>query len=429
MGSSTAVNETSCGASRSLGKISAMKSPPKTAQVGYLVGDGTWRSLDLDLKHWIQSSGARFEIRFCASIGGPFSGSFEMQIQSAGISVVAPAQDLLKVGRENASPVLRVSLRTGSVITAREVTARIVIGLSLASSYLMNQTQGTGFDSRLPKPSITVMDGVNDPRSSPSSRIQGLVFYSRFSHLNPRVSVNGSSTDGGVVQNGSVFVAGRSFDNEASGDPRQSTELSLLFRGDSLSLLVKDANNNPVTGAIVGVKALRSAGGRTQSTDSYGRTHFYLLPSNYALSVEFQGALVSTSDINLGANQTLTIEAKVYQIAIKLSDALGHPLVSARVLLSNGRNNLTGTSDPKGMFVAKVVGDGVYGVEVQLGGRNYYRGNLSASINNALVSIGTSYYPLLLQLEIVAAVVGLFVFAGIVLYFPRSFSRLPRKLR
>ena len=224
-------------------------------------------------------------------------------------------------------------------------------------------------------------------------------------------------------------MAGRSFDNEASTDPRQSTEVSLLFRGDSLSLLVKDANNNPVTGAIVGVKALRSAGGLTQSTDSYGRTQFYLLPSNYTLSVEFQGALVSSSDINLGANQTLTIEAKVYQIAIKVSDALGHPLVSARVLLSNGRNNLTGTSDLKGMFVAKVVGDGVYGVEVQLGGRNYYRGNLSASINNALVSIGTSYYPLLLQLEIVAAVVGLIVFTGIILYSPHSFARLPRKLR
>jgi hypothetical protein len=97
------------------------------------------------------------------------------------------------------------------------------------------------------------------------------------------------------------------------------------------------------------------------------------------------------------------------------------------VSLSRGNFTERGVSDEHGVFNAQLGANGVYGTRIDVGGNNYYLGNLSASVSNGVVTINTNYYSPVLQLTVVAAVVGALGAAGAIVYRPRRLTGIFRK--
>lgn len=167
----------------------------------------------------------------------------------------------------------------------------------------------------------------------------------------------------------------------------------------SIELIVVDANNNTVTGAVIQLYHTGAGFLETQVSDYLGRAFFNQMPiGSYSLNVTWKSIRVAETSIDVSSNVYERITCRIYRLAIQTIDANENTLGNATVLIGVLRENRTeildsGVTDTYGNLVFSQLPATTLQLEVWWRGVRVYTGSFNLSAN-ALLRLYCSVYQL-----------------------------------
>ncbi|MDA4126954.1 MAG: carboxypeptidase-like regulatory domain-containing protein [Thaumarchaeota archaeon] len=399
---------------------------PKPGFGGYLVGDGTWRTLRDNVSNSLVSATSRFQLVLCAAASTGFIGQMELQARSAGVTVSVPAQKIMGASVGRTGQTIELTLAKGISSSGFGAIANLRLGFQAISSVQMNQTSGATFSSRIPEPSVVVGASFS-PRTAPKVLVgvQALVVSMPFAGLLPAISINGTAVSDISVNRGVAIVTESELRAAGLGDPPSTSLMQLVFRGVTLGLRVNDASGNPVGGATVTVEGLGSRTPFTGTTASDGGISFNVVPWNYTVSVVSKGSTIFNSLYNLKSGQSATVVSSVYALTLKAKDTIGETIGAAEISLTGNGYNGTFALD-HGSLDLQLPANTNYKVTVYVAGARVYSGTISAYTSGSTVLLNTSYVPSVVELGAVIAVAVALLITAFLLYEPSGRSLLRR---
>ncbi|MDA4126818.1 MAG: carboxypeptidase-like regulatory domain-containing protein [Thaumarchaeota archaeon] len=387
--------------------------PPVNSTIGgFLVADGTWRTLGFNLGTRVRPSGFTFQIHFCTSISKGFVGSMKLDMTSSGVSVKLSGSGVVDASLGFKSPSLGLALGPQYGFMTSGVVLDGVVSFVVAQRYQMQDVGGTLFVAQargFPIPS------VNGSSSSTRGIVltaasAGIRVSTHYTGQSPSLSVNGATVGGSSLTLGSIFAPGLAI-SKAWGNLRQGASVGIKFVGVSFRVVVHDANKTPVQGVNVTVGAGLPYAVNSAITDTEGSVSFGVVPWTYNLTATFQGSLVAASSLAVSQNTNAVLDTNILRAHLQVKDSRGSPLPGVLVSGTSGvSGNFVGITDSSGTISFQAPANTAYHVTVSSGGTTYYTGSIMVSVNNGLISVQTNY----VSTNTVIAVVVVVIIVGLV---------------
>ena len=295
--------------------------------------------------------------------------------------------------------------------------------MTVSLVFLMNSTvawsDGKTFSGAIAAPSIVAMNDTSLGQYATVGPpvLGGVLIGSAASIFASTGEVNGTlqalSSGQGVAllnYNGPAGIA--------SGTP-----FSLSLTGESVSVTVLDQNN----AGVPGVQVAPLEDGRslpvTAPTGSAGVATLQLVPWSFQFNATYQGQVVGTGAIQAGAQPAVTVTSDLYNLTLLVKDSRGGVLPDAQMALSLGGYNFTGTTDAQGEYTFEGIANALYSVTIYVGSSSYFAGQVSATANNAVIQVTTSYVTSSEQLLITALLALVPVVVVVGYFLTRRFRR------
>ncbi|MDA4119286.1 MAG: hypothetical protein OK436_01740 [Thaumarchaeota archaeon] len=387
----------------------------KVVSSGSLIGDNTWRSTSIGLPASLPTSGFNVRLRLCLSSTAGYSGTMDFEISSAGIVHKGFVSDVIQVTFSRF--IHEVTL--GFVPQAQPIsTAGVVANLTVHLAFQTNSSVAWGDGSSftgMTKPAqfmLNVTLGQTSTLGRP--RLEGVLVNSAVSNFARSGQVNGTSVPTSANPGASLLSVGRS----TSGSSNLPFKVGLQSETLKVQVLDKDQSGVP------GVTVVPSSDGVnlpiTILTDSAGGAQVKLVPWTYKFNATYQGLFVgSSSGGQVGTQPTISIQANLYQLTLLVKDNRGGTMAGAKVTLSIGNLNITGTTNNQGKYPFEAVANAIYGLTVGSGSATYFSGRIGATANNAVVQVTTTYIPASTELE-VAILLAIVPVALVAAYYARK---------
>jgi len=394
---------------------------------GALVADGTWRNLNVSLDGAFGMSSQYARIRFCVSMASGFAGQLELDVVSAGIEVRGSAPSFLSASASLGGG-LTLSFIPGATYEPSSLTLNGVVSFPAVENTPLMWDGGTSYkgtvqgllsgsaaDQGQNATSQTIPTG--GPAALSSETFVGASITPPPYASTPEVLINGSAVKGEVVGN-AVFLNSSDVIGDGASTFR-AVDVTLTFAGHELGLKVKDADGNPLSGAVITIATNESAPMNESATNATGSLSLALLPSTYTITADFQGVQVGSATANLSSDQTIVVPTSVYSIPLQVKNAVGWPVVGANITIASGSSDFAVTSGHNGIASFLAVPNKQYNVSVSIAGSTYYAGTILGSPSRAAFELGTSYMPASIQIAIVGAIAASMVAASLVVYLSR----------
>jgi len=379
---------------------------------GFLIGDGTWRTLSLGLSPSLPSSGFDVRLRLCVSSSPGFSGTMDIEVASAGVVHTGSVSQIMQSTFSYAAPALNLGyLPQALPISAVGIRANLSVTLVFQARSSVGWADGSTFDGTIARSSsFTLNSSLGQSSVLNPPRLQGILVGSGISQFAGSGQVNGTSVS--VSANpGVVFL-----DTGGSGAGSSAMPFRVGFRSEALSVQVLDQDQKGVPGVTIVPSANGVKLPITLVTDFSGGAQVQLVPWTYQFNATYQGFYVGSAGAQVGSQSSASIAANIYQLTLLVKDARGGLIPGAQVTLTIGNLTFTGTTDNQGRYPFEAVANALYGLTVGLGSGTYFSGQIGATANNAVVQVSTTYLPSSVELAI-AVLLAIIPVALIVAYF------------
>ena len=390
--------------------------------VGFLVADGTWRTLAVPLGNWLNPTDFTFKISVVVRTNPSdgFSGLVEVKLDTVAIRSTVQASRLLFATLDSGSSTVTVGYRdSGSSRSSYSNATQLKMGFLTAQSISLQGANGGSFSGEIGGRAAIFNQSLN-ARANLSSSLKSVMVYTPFAALEPVLQINHISVGNLQVDPGSLYSV--SFDGQYAKSGSNPTSVSVTFRSYALSVQVKDASGNPVPTAKVLISPAGGGAPYSGETDAKGAATFKLVPWQYGVSVSYRGDHVGSGAAGLISDAILSLNANIYEIGVKPLDTGGQAIRGASVTIGEGNGTVSGVTTSGGIFRFLAVANQIYRARVTIADRTYFDGHIQAEINNAVLVLNTSYQPPLTQLMVQGSVVGAIALVAVVLVL---FQRRP----
>jgi len=416
-GSSNSIPSSGCPASGSVGT-----SYTQVVPAGVLIGDGTWRTISINLPAYLPSSGFDVMIRACLSTSQGFVGQLDLELASAAVILTGPASNFVMPSFSYSGPGLGIGLLPqATFLSSGVIGANLTMSLILQRNSSIGWENGFTFAGAVSAPSSIT---VNDSALAPSAiigapRFEGILVASAVSGFANSGSIDG--TVGSVSATpGAALLLGGSAASPGNGGP-----FALGLQNETFQVKVVDANSAGVSG----VEVVPSVDGITlpisAPTNGLGEATLNLVPWTFQFNATYQGEEIGSSTNQDGLHPFATVSSDLYNITLVIKDNRGGDLVGAQLSLSLGNYTFSGTSGDQGRYSFEGISNSLYSLTVYVGPDTYFTGQVNSIANNAVIQVTTSYVTPYTQLLIVVlvAIIPVVVVAAFVLV--RRLRRAP----
>lgn len=405
-GSSTTVPTSGCALTGPTAAPLEMVTPS-----GLLIGDGTWRTLSLALPSSLPAGGFNVMLRLCLSTSPGFSGELDLEVASVGVVLSGQAPAVLQTDFSSSPPELTIGYLPQALSVASVGT---VANLTISEVIMMNASigwrDGSTFSGAITAPSpLTLNDtSLTGYASVGPPSLDGISVGSAVSSYAEAGTIDGVD---GVASPGSgaAMLSASGLTNVSSG-----SLFIVDLRAQTVNVEILDQNGAGVTGVrIVPIENGRSLP-VSATTNATGIAPVQLVPWNFQFNATYQGVGIGSVEIQAGAPPSVSLTANLYKLTLVVKDSRGGVLPDAQLTLSIGNYTFTGTTSADGSYSFEGIAGSLYDVTVSVGGNSYPVGQITATANNVVISVTTSYLSPSEELLVVGlvALVPVIVVAG-----------------
>ncbi|MDA4127902.1 MAG: carboxypeptidase-like regulatory domain-containing protein [Thaumarchaeota archaeon] len=383
--------------------------PQAVVNAGFLIADGTWRTVRVDLAQWTGPSGFAFQVRFCTSINTPFVGNMELDLSTATIALSLPAAGVVVPNLDPVNPTLRLDVAGGYTSVATGALVEGDLTFLTVQKKQMPENGGQSFAVQTDAPTSAELNASATPYTGVTLGFSssGIRITSHYSSLAPAMFVGGSVVPGTSAINGSIYAPGSAiaplWPNLLKGN-----SLGVRFAGYPLAVSLFDTNGDPVAGVNVTVLAGFPQAVNSSLTNGQGVASFKLVPWDYNVTALYQGTVVATTLLTLNQSSSTTMKATVFRSTLVVTDALGSPLPNVLVTVTSGNSAAAqGVTDSRGTLSFQAARYNAFHVTVSTSGSTYYSGDIVVSVNNGAITLKSSYYPVRIYEAVIVLIVVL----------------------
>ena len=391
-GSSTTIPQSGCPPSSAQGTTFETVTPS-----AFLVGDGTWRTLSVDLPASLQPSGFNLILRSCLSTSPGFSGELDLEVASVGIVLVGQASELIGSSFSQAPTQLSVALLPQtSLLSAGGIAANLTVTLVSQLNSSIGWADTSNFSGTLasPPPATVGNPAFGPVETSGEPRFGGILLDSAVSNLTETGQFNGApasiSLSPGIALLGGGLTSG----------PVSGVHYTVGLRSEPVSVAVQDQDKNGVPGVALSTFVDGRGIPVKSVTNSSGVAKFQMVPWTFQINATYAGTHVGETQVDARSQESATITANLYSLALLVKDSRGGALSGAQVTLQFGNFSLAGQTDDQGRYAFEAIPNSFYNLTIGVGGGTYFSGQVGTGDHLGGVVVTTTYFPPSLQLSI-----------------------------
>jgi hypothetical protein len=324
----------------------------------------------------------------------------DIEVASAGVVLGASSSDVMQPAFSYTAPELTVGyLPQASSFAAGGTTANLTISLMFQKTASIGWQNGSDFSGAITAPSTVA---VNDSAlrqfvTIGPSTFRGVLVSSAVSQFANSGQVNGFL--GSVSHGPGIALVTSQSPTASSGGP-----FVVGLQNEAVHVTVLDKNGVGVPGATVFPLTNGLTIPVSSVTNRSGVAVVPLVPWTFQLNATYQGVNVGSTEIVAGASPSVTVVADLYKLTLLVKDIHGGVISGAQANLYIGDYNFSGTTDSQGRYTFESIANAIYNLTIAVGSGTYFNGQISATANNAIVQVSTSYLPSSIQFLIVGAV-------------------------
>ena len=376
-----------------------------------LIGDGTWRTLSISLPSSLNASGFNVMIRMCMSSSSGFAGSLDLEVASVGVVLQGQVSTVLQTTFSETSRELTIGyLPQASSVGSVGTVANLTISEVLLENASIGWQGGSSFSGTIAAPGAFTINGTSLAGLATIAplHMDGVLVGSAVAGLVDSGKIGGLS---GTVDPGPgvALLAGGSQANAATGTP-----FTVGLAGETVDVAVLDQNGAGVPGVqITPIEDGRSLN-FSDVTNASGVAPIQLVPWTFQFNATYQETAIGSASIQAGAPPSVTLSSNIYNLTLAIKDSRGGVLPGAQLTFSLGNYTFSGTTNSQGRYSFEGIAGSVYSLSVDVGGTDYFNGQIGATANNVLIEVNANYLPTTALLLIVGllALVPLLVVLG-----------------
>jgi hypothetical protein len=413
-GSSTTFPAFGCPASNSTGfRIT------RTGGSGYLIADGVWRTFSASLPSSLPSHGFDMRLRMCISSVPGFSGFMSLDVASVAIVLRGSASSILQASVSRAAPEVSLNyLPEAAGMSSAGVQVNLTMSLLLQANSEIGWADGATFAGVLSSPRSLSINYSTAIQSAKISQLycKGILVSSAVAKFANTAIINGVGVPT-VSSPGSLFLA-------APTAVASQIPFTVRLNSQPMRVIVLDQNKERVPNVNV---VLVTDGVRIGPyvTNASGGVQLQVVPWSFTIDTVYQGVQVGSDDIVVGNQPSISVSSNLYRVSALVRDFRGGPVGDAEVVLTTGNYSLSGLTNGRGIYSFEAVANAVYNVTVSVGSESYFSGQLTATSNNAMVALSTSYLPPSIELLIVA-LIAIVPISGVATYYVARWLKRPK---
>ena len=392
-GSSTTIPQSGCPPSSAQGTTFEQETP-----TALLVGDGTWRTLSVNLPASLPPSGFNLILRSCLSTSPGFTGELDLEVASVGIVLRGQASEIIGSSFSQSPSELAIGLLPqASLLTAGGIAANLTVTLVAQMNSTIGWADASTFNGILSSPApATVGDPAFGPvATSGEPLFGGILLDSAVSNVTETAQVNGAPAP---ISSGPGIAL---VEGGLTSGPVSSVHYTVGLGSEPISVTVKDQDNNGVPGVALSPSVDGRAIPISAVTNSSGVARFQMAPWIFEVNATYARTQVGVTQVDTRSQQSATIAANIYSLTLLVKDSRGGAISGAQVTLQFGNFSLTGQTDGHGMYPFEAIPRSLYNLTIGVGGGTYFSGQVGTGSNNAIVVVTTTYFSPSLQLTII----------------------------
>jgi hypothetical protein len=368
---------------------------------GFLIGDNTWRTLSVNLPSSLPASGFNVVLRLCLSTSQGFSGGMNLEIASVGVVLTGPASNFLQSTFSQVGPDLTIGyLPQASSIASVGITANLTVSLVFQLPASIGWQDGSTFNGTVTAPSAFTVNysAIGQTVVPGEPRFEGVIISSAVSQYASSARINGAN---GTLSVGPGITM---LTNSSSTSLAPGNSFTMGLQSQAVFVSVLDQNRAGVPGVQVVPWVEGQRVPVATLTNDSGVAEFQLVPWTYQFNATYQGEPVGSGGIQAGSPPSASILAGLYNLTLLVKDSRGGIIPGAQLSLSVGNYSFSGVTGPQGEFSFEGIENAEYSITVTVASSTYFSGQVSATANNAIIEVTTSYLPQSTQLLIVSLV-------------------------
>jgi hypothetical protein len=342
-----------------------------------------------------------------------------LDVASVGIVLRGSASSILQASVSYAAPEVSLDyLPEAAGMSPAGAQVNLTLSLLLQANSEIGWADGATFAGVLSPPrslSINYSSAIKSARLS-QLYCEGILVSSAVAKFANMTIINGARAPT-ASSSGSLFLAAPSA--VASQIP---FTVHLKSQPTSVIVLDQDGERVPDVNVVLVTDGIRIG---PYVTDASGSVQLQLVPWSFTIDTVYQGVPVGSDDVVVGSQPSISISSNLYKVSAQVRDFRSGPVGGAEVVLTTGNYSLSGLTNGRGIYSFEAVANAVYNVTVSVGSESYFSGQLTATSNNEVVALSTSYIPPSIELLIVA-LIAVVPTSGIVTYYVARWLKRPK---
>jgi hypothetical protein len=291
-------------------------------------------------------------------------------------------------------------LPQASSIASVGTTANLTVSLVFQLNASVGWQDGSTFSGTVTAPSgFTVNYSATGQTVLPGEpRFEGVLVSSAVSQFAKSGKISGVN---GILSAGPGLAL---LTNATSASFASGGSFVLGLQSQAVYVTVLDQNRAGVSG----VQVVPWVDGRSLPvstlTNGSGVARVQLVPWTFQFNATYQGTAVGSGGIQAGSPPAVSIPADLYNLTLVVKDSRGGVIPGAQLSLSLGNYSFSGTTGNQGSYSFEGIANAFYSITVTVASSTYFSGQISATANDAIIQVTTSYVPPSTQLLIVSLI-------------------------